>query len=214
MTSPALLCVFAAVIAQAQAPRDKAIVIPSATYEFRNGDEVRTVHVARFLIDEYEVTWGDFHKFMEATSYQPSALRHNESDLFRKVNSNGPRFPVGFVSQEDAIAFCGWKHQRLPTPQEWQLAALGSDRRPWPWGAWDPKAANIDTHAMAEVGRFPRDKSPFGVFDMGGNMLEWTTAGSMGGSYVTAWQNPTTLNKNLDDWVENTGFRCAADAAP
>jgi len=47
---------------------------------------------------------------------------------------------------------------------------------------------------------------------MGGNMLEWTTAGSMGGSHATDWHNPTTLLNNLDDWVANTGFRCAADA--
>jgi len=188
------------------------IAIPEATYTFRNGDAKQTVHVTKFLIDKYEVTWGDFQRFMTATSYKTSAQQHNEATNFKEVNSKGPGFPVGFVSWDDANNFCRWKGKRLPTPQEWQLAALGTDGRLWPWGAWKRNAANIDTNSPAEGGHFPQDRSPYGVMDMGGNLLEWTTQGSMGGSYVTDWQNPTTLLTNLDDWVSNTGFRCACDA--
>ncbi len=138
---------------------------------------MRTVQVARFRIDKYETTWGDFHKFMLAASYQPSAMRNGEADMFRKVNSKGARFPVGFVSQANASAFCRWEHKRLPTPEEWQLAALGN------------RSAAM---AVGRVGRYPRDKSPFGAFDMDGNMLEWTAAGSMGGSgtSTTGWRTP------------------------
>jgi formylglycine-generating enzyme required for sulfatase activity len=147
-----------------------------------------------------------------ATGYRPSAFQNKEEKLFNEVNGKGPKYPAGFISWKDATAFCRWKGKRLPTPQEWQLAALGTDGRRWPWGAADPKAGNINTHSVAEVGSHSRDRSPYGIFDMGGNMLEWTTAGTMGGSYATDWHNPTPLLNNLDDWVANTGFRCAADA--
>jgi len=190
----------------------RMIAIPEATYVFRDGQATQKVQVKRFSIDQYEVTWQDFQQFMKTTGYKPSALRNNEEATFQKVNSNGPRFPVGFVSWEDANAFCRAAGKRLPTPQEWQLAALGTDGRLWPWGKWDPASANINSHSAAEAGHFSRDRSPYGVMDMGGNLLEWTTDGLIGGSYVTDWQNPTTLLKPNDDWVANSGFRCAADA--
>lgn len=188
------------------------VLIPEATFEFRNGEQKQKAQVSSFYMDRYEVTVGDFNKFLASSGYRTSAAQAGEGEMFKKVNSQGANYPVGFVSGQDAKAYCGSSGKRLPTPQEWQLAALGVDGRQWPWGSWSAKTANVNTSAVAQIGSFPNDKSPSGVFDMGGNMLEWTTAGSMGGSYATEWQNPTTVIGNLDDWVANTGFRCAADA--
>jgi formylglycine-generating enzyme required for sulfatase activity len=187
------------------------VLIPDVKYVFRNGKSKQDVQVKRFYIDKYETTWKEFQEFMTAAGYRPSALKNNEEKLFKDVNSKGASFPVGFVSWEDAKAYAHWKGKRLPSPQEWQLAALGPAGREWPWGDWDPKAANVNTGSAAEVGGFPKDCSLYGVFDMGGNMLEWTTEGTIGGSYETDWQSPTTLLNNTDDWVANTGFRCVMD---
>lgn len=199
------------------------VLVTEAIFEFRNGKQQRKAQVASFYIDRYEVTVGDFTKFLASSGYRTSAAQEGEGKMFSEVNSQGPDYPVGFVSIRDAKAFCSSSRKRLPTPQEWQLAALGVDGRQWPWGSWsanyanvhpDTSTANVPKSAAAKVGSFPHDKSPSGAFDMGGNMLEWTTEGTMGGSYggTNDFQNPTALNTNLDDWVGNSGFRCAADA--
>lgn len=193
-------------------PPGGMVLVPAASFEFRNGDLRQKAQVASFYIDRYEVTAEDFDKFLASSGYRTSAAQSGEAAMFKEVNSQGPKYPVGFVSMKDAKAYCGSSGKRLPTPQEWQLAALGVDGRQWPWGSWSAKTANVHTSAVAKIGSFPNDKSPSGAFDMGGNMLEWTTEGSMGGSYASEWQNPTTLIKNVDDWVGNSGFRCAADA--
>jgi formylglycine-generating enzyme required for sulfatase activity len=207
-------------------PRDPPagmVLVPAASFEFRNDEQKQKAQVSSFYIDRYEVTVGDFNKFLASSGYRTSAAEAGESKMFGEVNSQGPDYPVGFVSVKDAKAYCGSSRKRLPTPQEWQLAALGVDGRQWPWGSWsanyanvhpDTSTANAPKSAAAKVGSFPHDKSPSGAFDMGGNMLEWTTEGTMGGSYggTIDFQNPRALNKSLDDWVGNTGFRCAADA--
>jgi len=186
-------------------------LIPEATFMFRDGERNQQVHVNSFYLDLYEVTVGEFKAFLAATGYRTSAAEQKEERLFDQTNAAGPDYPVGFVSQRDARAYCEWSGKRLPTPHEWQLAAIGTDGRDWPWGAWVAGAANINTHAVAKPGSYPQDKSPYGVFDLGGNLLEWTTQGSLGGSYATDWHNPRTLHRNVDDWVANTGFRCAAE---
>lgn len=191
--------------------REGMVLIPNATFEFRNGEQKQMAQVESFYIDQYEVKVEDFNKFLTSSNYRTSAAKEGEEEMFKKVNSLGANYPVGFVSVADAKAYCSSLGKRIPSPQEWQLAALGVDGRKWPWGSWSDKTANVNTSAVAQTGSFPKDKSPYGVFDMGGNMLEWTTQGSIGGSYVTDSHNPTTLLTNLDDWVANTGFRCAAD---
>ncbi len=197
--------------AEKATPPEGMVLVPDAKYVFRNGKDRKEVQVKHFHIDKYETTWKEFQDFMKATGYQPSAFKNKEEKSFKEVNSHGPKYPVGFVSWDDARAYAKWKGKRLPTPQEWQLAALGTGGKDWPWGDWDPKAANVNTGSVAEVGGFPKDCSPYGAYDMGGNMLEWTTEGTIGGSYETDWQSPTTLLNNTDDWVANTGFRCAMD---
>jgi formylglycine-generating enzyme required for sulfatase activity len=185
-----------------QPPPAGMVLVPDATFEFRNGEQKQRAEVGSFYIDRYEVSLQDFNKFLASSGYRTSAAQAGEAKMFKDVNSQGPKYPVGFMSMRDAKAFCGSSGKRLPTPQEWQLAALGVDGRLWPWGSWSVKTANVHTSGVAKIGSFPNDKSPSGAFDMGGNVLEWTTEGSMGGSYVgdTDAQNPTTLIKNLDDW--------------
>ncbi len=189
------------------------VLIPQATFVFKNKDQSQNVSVRSFYVDQYEVTVGAFMNFLKSAGYRTSASDAKEDKMFNEVNSLGSKYAVGFVSLRDATAYCRWSGKRLPTPQEWQLAALGTDGREWPWGVWSDKAANIHTNKVAEVGSFPQDKSPYGVFDMGGNVLEWTPDGSIGGSYVgdNTYRTPTNLITSPDDWVSNTGFRCAAD---
>ena len=97
-----------------------------------------------------------------------------------------PVRPVTGVSAYEAEAYCAWlgsvkgKLIRLPTEEEWELAARGDDGRPFPWGEeFDSILANTAEHENGDVmdaATLPGDISPFGVMDMCGNVQQWTSS--------------------------------------
>lgn len=162
--------------------------------------------------------------------------------------------PVGNVDWYQASTYCHWLGKRLPTSQEWEKAARGPDGgHRYPWGdQWDPTYANwcdseqfpndgiipakpypcegtIDGYAFAApINAFPQNTSPYGVRQMCGNQLEWTSTYSetgYGKGYAVrggAWWGPRGMgipNGALMTWSEpwdppygtpqHMGFRCA-----
>ena len=101
--------------------------------------------------------------------------------------------PVVLVSHVDAEAYAAWvseqtgRRWRLPTEQEWEKAARGSDGRMFPWGDdWDP--ARLNSHDLGPfgtmpVGSFPEGASPYGMLDAAGQMFEWTATEAAAGRY-------------------------------
>ncbi len=85
-----------------------------------------------------------------------------------------------WVSLEDARAYAAWAGKRLPHEWEWQLAAQGTDGRPYPWGnQW--LASNVPTPATGHsmpgpdpVDAHPQGASLYGVMDLVGNVWQWT----------------------------------------
>jgi formylglycine-generating enzyme required for sulfatase activity/serine/threonine protein kinase len=158
------------------------------------------------------------------------------------------RQPVNCVSYEQAVHFCKQEGKRLPTEAEWEYSARGSDARTYPWGEGDPRSCRFAITSGAEgacgsrkgtyeVGTTVAGKSPFGLFDMAGNVWEWVADdwASYGKEEVVDPILPARSGKGIirgGSWdyssaaaktytrmaldrtfaLNNVGFRCAKDA--
>jgi serine/threonine protein kinase/formylglycine-generating enzyme required for sulfatase activity len=136
------------------------------------------------------------------------------------------RHPVTDVTWYEAEAFCEWEEKELPTLFQWEQAARGSaqphvEELMMPWGAAAPRdpatyRANFGTTGTTPVGSYPFGISPYGAYDMAGNVKEWTRTpveqgfAATGGSYEDpiyvfspyAFYDGFTSSRSL-------GFRCA-----
>lgn len=102
--------------------------------------------------------------------------------------------PVVLVSHSDALAYAAWlsgvtgETWRLPTVEEWEKAARGTDGRMFPWGdAWDAGKLNSDDRGPFDtmpVGSFPAGASPYGMLDAAGQVFEWTATPAGAGRYL------------------------------
>lgn len=141
-----------------------------------------TVNLKGFYIDKYEVTNSQYKKFVDATGRRlPDNPQHTYDPYIWKNGVYPPGMddnPVSLVSYDDAVSYCKWAGKRLPTEAEWEKVCRGEDGRKWPWGN-DFKVSNANIRELglkrtAPVGGFPSDVSPYGVYDMAGNVREWT----------------------------------------
>lgn len=131
------------------------------------------VDLPAYYIDVYEVTNGEFARFQIESDYQA------EGDWRSSYSIGHEDYPVANVTWEDAKQYCAWAGKRLPTEAEWEKAARGESEHPYPWGeGWDPMKTNTNeygTRNVMEIGSMPEDISPYGVYDMMGNVQEWTS---------------------------------------
>ncbi len=164
-------------------PPEGMVYIPGGEFRLgRNeGDEyerpAHLVTVKPFFIDRTEVTNEQYQKFIDGTGYPAPP-----SWPGRHFPAGQEQFPVTDVTWEDAMAYAEWAGKRLPTEEEWEFAARGTDGRIYPWGN-SPQSglANIadskgQKRSFAPVGQYPQGASPFGVFDLSGNVWEWTAS--------------------------------------
>lgn len=134
------------------------------------------VKVGPLWVDECLVTNGEYERFLRASGYRPREPRN-----FLK-HWGGTRSPVAlrdhpvvYVGLEDARAYARWAGKRLPTEEEWQFAAQGADGRRWPWGPEpDPARCNGESAGTTPVRAYPAGRSPWGCYDMAGNVWQWT----------------------------------------
>lgn len=145
-----------------------------------NQDEspIHRVYVPDFRMDKFEVTNLQFKAFVDATGGKPP--RHWKNGAIPQGKDN---HPVNYVSWFEANDYCHWVGKRLPSEAEWEKAARGPKGLRFPWGdTFDPKKANTPQHWLAlgkqgdtlPVGSFENGKSPYGLYDMAGNLYEWT----------------------------------------
>ncbi len=147
------------------------------SYNFQLQNFRRRVRFQRFAIDETPVTNARFAEFLQADGYRP---KHPENFLKHwKANRPPPGqedHPVVYVDLDDARAYARWAGKRLPTEEEWQYAAQGTDGRKYPWGdQLEPGRCNTgDRGGTTAVKAFPDGRSPFGCYDLCGNVWHWT----------------------------------------
>lgn len=150
----------------------KAIQYGNKKPWFLNEHPEHKVIVKQFYMDKSEVTNKDYQEFVAANNHRAPSYWEAGS-VARGMEDN----PVNMVSWFDAKEFCKWKSKRLPTEAEWEKAARGTDGRRFPWGNdFDLKKLNtMGIHGgTTPVGTFQNGKSPYGLFDMAGNIQEWT----------------------------------------
>jgi len=131
------------------------------------------VFLPLYYIDKHEVTNTQYAKFILATKNTPPP--YWERGVYAKGTES---YPVVMITWHEAQAYCRSKGGRLPSEAEWEKAARGIEKMPYPWGTeFDAKKANIGGlfGDLAPVGSYLAGKSPYGIFDMIGNVWEWTS---------------------------------------
>jgi formylglycine-generating enzyme required for sulfatase activity len=217
----------------------------------------RRVYVDAYDIDQYEVTTVQYLRFVLATNRPPLLDWKYDGGNFQEVMGS---HPVMHVSWFDADAYCKWAGKRLPTSAEWEKAARGEDGRIYPWGNQQAglSRANFGRSGLSgpvrdrperlllyppiiSVNKYENGVSPYGVYQMAGNVAEWTADWYDPNYYKTAPdRNPKGPEKGTQKafrgggWIDSTptvrpaqrngadpntkmnwlGFRCARDVAP
>jgi iron(II)-dependent oxidoreductase len=147
------------------------------------------VYVRDFWIDRDKVTNAELAAFLNATGLRPPGAdrRYDEDDPDARIHRSDGRWiadpgfarhPAVEVSWFGARDYCAWKGRRLPTEAEWEKAARGDDRRPYPWGFAAPapeRAVFGRAYNATDVPSRPAGASPYGVQDILGNLREWTS---------------------------------------
>jgi formylglycine-generating enzyme required for sulfatase activity len=143
---------------------------------FIREEPVHEVDLDAYYIDKYEVT----NKFYEACVNAEVCSPPIQSRSFARDdyfgNSEFDDYPVVFVNWDMAEAYCEWRGAKLPTEAQWEKAARGTDERIFPWGNdLDYKYANFDQiiRDTTMVSQYEKGKSPYGVYDLAGNTVEW-----------------------------------------
>jgi eukaryotic-like serine/threonine-protein kinase len=151
-----------------------------------NEKPVHTVYLDGYWMDRTEVTNGMYALCVAAGQCKNQAVYANDSQ--KKDH------PAVAMDWYNADAYCKWAGRRLPTEAQWEKAARGTDARTYPWGEGincdkaNYRGCKGDTTA---VGSYLSGASPYGIWDMAGNVWEWVA-----------------------DWYDRTYYRNSANRNP
>lgn len=193
--------------------------------------------VPAFWMARREVTVAEYARCVAVGRCDPAAFEGGS------LRFKQPSFPVTLVAFDDARRYCAFRGGRLPTEAEFERAARGAARRQYPWGnLYNPKVSNhgrvgVDaTDAsdgfpeLAPVGSFPGGATPEGIFDLAGNVAEWTAdafssgmgphrdeRAVRGGSFQSGaaqLRGAARVGKSPETREPTLGFRCVWQVMP
>lgn len=209
------------------------------------------VYLVSYYIDKYEVTNSRYKACVDAGICTPPQTKDSDFWVLRRVyygNSQYDNYPVFYVDWSMSKSYCEWRGGSLPTEAQWEKAARGTDGRIYPWGndfeKYDCDKASYYgcVGSPSEVGNYKDGKSPYGIYDLAGNVSEWVSdwysvsyyqnssdnnpAGPESGEYRVvrggAWtsrvnselQTFNRIGNNPRYFSYGIGFRCVMDASP
>ena len=165
------------------------VEIPAGPFIYGEKKTQQTIELPRFYISRYPVTNRQYQTFIDAGGYSDERwwlnLKKEEAEKPEWKHDNRPR---EYINWYEAVAFTRWLSAQLgyditlPTEQQWEKAARGTDGRKYPWGeGYNAGDANIEVYSAGDdnlqqttaVGMYPHRGSPYGVMDMLGNIWEW-----------------------------------------
>lgn len=158
--------------------------IPAGEFIYQDGERLS---LPSFKISRYPITNAQFQAFVQAADgyaaprWWQGLKKPETAQQSRWQESNRP---VKQVNWYEALAFCRWLSAKtglnisLPTEQQWEKAARGTDGRDYPWGnkfesAYCNGNGRRGLGETSAVGIYPQGQSPYGAIDMTGNVWEW-----------------------------------------
>ncbi|NMA12696.1 MAG: formylglycine-generating enzyme family protein [Chloroflexi bacterium] len=134
------------------------------------------VEIKPLLADVFATTNEMYYQFLQESGYEPANprnfLKHWQDGKYVEGEGN---LPVVNVTQDDARAFAAHYGKRLPTEAEWQYLAAGDAHFKYPWGnKKDYSKCNVYSMKLCDVDQYPEGVSPFGLYNMCGNVWEFT----------------------------------------
>ena len=162
--------------------KDGSILVPipagEAVFGSAEGEGLHSEHpqfratLPGYYLAAHPVTNAQWKRFVQATGRSTSGLDAAYADSAKSDH------PVVCVSWRDARAYCDWAGLSLPTELQWEKGARGTDGREYPWGnRWDASncqnAENRGVQTTCRIWGYPSSRSPYGLFQMSGNVGEW-----------------------------------------
>jgi formylglycine-generating enzyme required for sulfatase activity len=158
------------------------VLVPAGDFIMGSGngdpDErpIHPVYLDAYYIDKFEVTNALYQDCVIAEVCKPpvNAGSYTRNSYFG--SSLYKDYPVVYVDWNMANAYCEWREASLPTEAQWEKAARGPDELTYPWeGKIDCQKANYRgcINGTSQAGSYENGKSPYGVYDMAGNVWEW-----------------------------------------
>ncbi|MFB8775792.1 SUMF1/EgtB/PvdO family nonheme iron enzyme [Streptomyces broussonetiae] len=204
-------------------PVDGKVMVLIEEGIYLSGSKGSSIWVDAYRIDVYPTTNRDYERFVRATGHQSPQHWPGE-----RCPSGLHDHPVVWVTWRDATAYARWAGKVLPTVEQWEKAARGPKGRAYPWGE-EPTAAKCNTAesgigGTTPVGRYQSGVSPYGVFDLCGNVWEWcSTPGTdgpdryqlKGSAFSSPFERAAPAHANAANFAmkdNDTGFRCAMPA--
>ena len=144
---------------------------------YTDGAPPHQVYLNAYYLDKYEVSNSHYKACVDVDI---CAMPTNVASATREIYFGISEFdnhPVIYVDWDMAKTYCEWRGAYLPTEAQWEKAARGTDGRLFPWG--DEIYPTIANYLNANVGDtvaaniYDMDRSPYGAFNLGGNVSEW-----------------------------------------